>query len=119
MKSKGWKPSLWISTWKRTAMTLKNMNWKTLIPKLALVAFALSAPAALSQEEILIITGKRMDKTVFYQISPNARELDFSDNRLTSLTLPRFNGFVGIGSFRQSIDFSHFTGWLEVESVGS
>ena len=29
-----------------------------------------------------------MDKTVFYQISPNARELDFSDNRLTSLTLP-------------------------------
>ena len=64
------------------------MNCKTLIPKLALLAFALSAPAVLSQEEILIITGKRADKTVFYQVSPNARELDFSDNRLTSLTLP-------------------------------
>ena len=88
MKSKDWKPSLWISAWKRTTTTLKNMNWKTIIPKLALVTFALSAPAALSQEEILIITGKRADKTVFYQISPNARELDFSDNRLTSLTLP-------------------------------
>ena len=112
MKSKDWKSSLWISTWKRTTATsfhfgippclsilkpsiwkrttttLKNMNWKTIIPQLALVAFALSAPAALSQEEILIITGKRMDRTVSYQISPNARELDFSDNRLTSLTLP-------------------------------
>ncbi len=87
MKSKDWKPSLWISTWKRTT-NLKNMNRKTLIPQLALVAFALSAPAVLSQEEILIITGKRTDKTVSYQISPNARELDFSDNRLTSLTLP-------------------------------
>ena len=84
MKSKALKPSLW----KKTTTILKNMNWKTLIPKLALVALALSAPAALSQEEILIITGKRMDKTVSYQISPNARELDFSDNRLTSLTLP-------------------------------
>lgn len=86
MKSKDWKPSLWISTWKRTTTTWKNMNRKTIIPQLALVAFALSAPAALSQEEILIITGKRADKTVSYQISPNARELDFSDNRLTSLT---------------------------------
>ena len=74
--------------WKRTTTILKNMNRKTIIPQLVLVAFALSAPAALSQEEILIITGKRADKTVFYQISPNARELDFSDNRLISLTLP-------------------------------
>lgn len=88
MKSKDLKPSLWRSIWKRTTTVLKNMNWKTLIPKLALVVLALSAPAALSQEEILIITGKRMDKTVSYQISPNARELDFSDNRITSLTLP-------------------------------
>ena len=74
--------------WKRTTPILKNMNCKILIPKLAIVAFALSASAVLSQEEILIITGKRADKTVFYQISPNARKLDFSDNRLTSLTLP-------------------------------
>ena len=69
-------------------MNLKNTNWKTIIPKLALVALVLSALAVLSQEEILIITGKRADKTVFYQISPNAQKLDFSDNRLTSLTLP-------------------------------
>ena len=64
------------------------MNWKTIIPQLALLAFALSTPAASSQEEILIITGKRADKTVFYQVSPNARKLDFSDNHLTSLTMP-------------------------------
>ena len=108
MKSKDWKLSLWERTpaspfhfgilpclsilkpsiWKRMTPTLKTMNCKTLIPKFALVVLALSAPAALSQEEILIITGKRMDKTVSYQISPNARELDFSDNRLTSLILP-------------------------------
>lgn len=107
MKSKDWKLSLWkrttessfhfgilpclsilkASLWRRTT-TLKNMNWKTVIPKLALVALALSAPTALSQE-FLIITGKRTNGTIFYrEVSPDVEDLFLHGRNLTQITLP-------------------------------
>ena len=64
------------------------MNWKTLISQLALVAFAFSASAALSQES-LIITGKRTNGTIFYrEVSPSVEGLYLYNRQLTEIALP-------------------------------
>ena len=64
------------------------MNRKTLIPQLALVAFALSAPAVLSQEFPVVI-GKRTNGTIFYrEVSPSVEGLYLYNKQLTEIALP-------------------------------
>lgn len=74
--------------WKRTTTILKNMNCKTLIRKLALLAFVLSAPAALLQE-FLVVIGKRTNGTIFYrEVSPSVEGLYLYNRQLTEIALP-------------------------------